>query len=263
MLGLREQRCGAASGCTKESWGHTVHLGRFCLPSLGWEGHSCSFGYSRRHRRPAWEKSAGPFRPLLCLWVAAPSALWNSPSSPSPAPSCRGRWVPPNPSCHRGEPKLSAQMKAVSAECLGPPLDVSTKNITKSLASLVEIKEDGVGFSVETPTTETRSRGPSACPPEGALCKGDRVVGGGGWGPALGGGVRASLGPVFQPRQSRGAGRRPPLTRRKSYDRGQRQVRTPLTLQQVQSPHTLSSAPPPPWSLPLPAAAPGNNLRGA
>lgn len=48
----------------------------------------------------------------------------------------------------KGEPKLSAQMKAVSAECLGPPLDISTKNITKSLASLVEIKEDGVGFSI-------------------------------------------------------------------------------------------------------------------
>ncbi|KAB0406591.1 hypothetical protein E2I00_010401 [Balaenoptera physalus] len=50
-----------------------------------------------------------------------------------------------------GEPKLSAQMKAVSAECLGPPLDMSTKNITKSLASLVEIKEDGVGFSIRDP----------------------------------------------------------------------------------------------------------------
>lgn len=51
----------------------------------------------------------------------------------------------------QGEPKLSAQMKAVSAECLGPPLDISTKNITKSLASLVEIKEDGVGFSIRDP----------------------------------------------------------------------------------------------------------------
>lgn len=55
------------------------------------------------------------------------------------------------PFLSQGEPKLSAQMKAVSAECLGPPLDVSTKNITKSLASLVEIKEDGVGFSVRDP----------------------------------------------------------------------------------------------------------------
>ena len=34
------------------------------------------------------------------------------------------------PFLSQGEPKLSAQMKAVSAECLGPPLDVSTKNIT-------------------------------------------------------------------------------------------------------------------------------------
>jgi hypothetical protein len=30
-------------------------------------------------------------------------------------------------------------------------LDSSTKNITKSLASLVEIKEDGVGFSIRDP----------------------------------------------------------------------------------------------------------------
>lgn len=56
-----------------------------------------------------------------------------------------------HPVSPQGEPKLSAQMKAVSAECLGPPLDVSTKNITKSLASLVEIKEDGVGFSIRDP----------------------------------------------------------------------------------------------------------------
>lgn len=42
-------------------------------------------------------------------------------------------------------------MKAVSAECLGPTLDVSTKNITKSLASLMEIKEDGIGFSIRDP----------------------------------------------------------------------------------------------------------------
>ncbi|KFV10570.1 Kinesin-like KIF21A, partial [Pterocles gutturalis] len=43
------------------------------------------------------------------------------------------------------------QMKAVSAECLGPTLDVSTKNITKSLASLMEIKEDGISFSIRDP----------------------------------------------------------------------------------------------------------------
>ncbi|XP_065435087.1 kinesin-like protein KIF21B [Chrysemys picta bellii] len=48
----------------------------------------------------------------------------------------------------KGEPKLSGQMKAVSAECLGPTLDISTKNITKSLVSLMEIKEDGIGFSI-------------------------------------------------------------------------------------------------------------------
>ncbi|XP_053867156.1 kinesin-like protein KIF21B [Malaclemys terrapin pileata] len=48
----------------------------------------------------------------------------------------------------KGEPKLSGQMKAVSTECLGPTLDISTKNITKSLVSLMEIKEDGIGFSI-------------------------------------------------------------------------------------------------------------------
>lgn len=42
-------------------------------------------------------------------------------------------------------------MKAVSAECLGPTLDISTKNITKSLASLMEIKEDGIGLSIRDP----------------------------------------------------------------------------------------------------------------
>ncbi|NXX97641.1 KI21B protein, partial [Centropus bengalensis] len=51
----------------------------------------------------------------------------------------------------KGEPKLSGQMKAVSAECLGPTLDVSTKNITKSLASLMEIKEDGISYSIRDP----------------------------------------------------------------------------------------------------------------
>ncbi|OXB72266.1 UNVERIFIED_CONTAM: hypothetical protein H355_003799 [Colinus virginianus] len=51
----------------------------------------------------------------------------------------------------KGEPKLSGQMKAVSAECLGPTLDISTKNITKSLASLMEIKEDGISFSIRDP----------------------------------------------------------------------------------------------------------------
>lgn len=63
---------------------------------------------------------------------------------------CHPVWAssPPQSFLPQGEPKLSAQMKAVSAECLGPPLDVSTKNITKSLASLVEIKEDGAGLSL-------------------------------------------------------------------------------------------------------------------
>lgn len=49
------------------------------------------------------------------------------------------------------EPRLSAQMKAVSAECLGPILDPSAsakqQHITKSLASLTDIKEDGLSLA--------------------------------------------------------------------------------------------------------------------
>uniref|UniRef100_A0A8C1ZVJ8 Kinesin family member 21B n=1 Tax=Cyprinus carpio TaxID=7962 RepID=A0A8C1ZVJ8_CYPCA len=46
------------------------------------------------------------------------------------------------------EPRLSAQMKAVSAEYLGPILDLTSKNITKSLASLSEIHENGLTSSL-------------------------------------------------------------------------------------------------------------------
>uniref|UniRef100_G3VGI6 Kinesin family member 21B n=1 Tax=Sarcophilus harrisii TaxID=9305 RepID=G3VGI6_SARHA len=92
----------------------------------------------------------------------------------------------------KGEPKLSAQMKAVSAECLGPPLDISTKNITKSLASLVEIKEDGVGFSIRDPYYRDKVSRTISLPTRGSTF----------------------------PRQSRGS-ETSPLTRRKSYDRGQ------------------------------------------
>ncbi|XP_066235943.1 kinesin-like protein KIF21B isoform X1 [Saccopteryx leptura] len=92
----------------------------------------------------------------------------------------------------KGEPKLSAQIKAVSAECLGPPLDISTKNITKSLASLVEITEDGVGFSVRDAYYRDKVSRTVSLPTRGSTF----------------------------PRQSRGADTSP-LTRRKSYDRGQ------------------------------------------
>ncbi|TKS70841.1 Kinesin-like protein KIF21B [Collichthys lucidus] len=49
------------------------------------------------------------------------------------------------------EPRLSAQMKAVSAEYLGPILDPSSgskqPHITKSLASLTDIQEDGLSLA--------------------------------------------------------------------------------------------------------------------
>ncbi|NWI92977.1 KI21B protein, partial [Pitta sordida] len=92
----------------------------------------------------------------------------------------------------KGEPKLSGQMKAVSAECLGPPLDVSTKNITKSLASLMEIKEDGISFSIRDPYYKEKVSRTISLPTRGSTF----------------------------PRQSRGSDTSP-LTRRKSYDRGQ------------------------------------------
>ncbi|XP_009078524.1 PREDICTED: kinesin-like protein KIF21B, partial [Acanthisitta chloris] len=92
----------------------------------------------------------------------------------------------------KGEPKLSGQMKAVSAECLGPTLDVSTKNITKSLASLMEIKEDGISFSIRDPYYKEKVSRTVSLPTRGSTF----------------------------PRQSRGSDTSP-LTRRKSYDRGQ------------------------------------------
>ncbi|XP_058389755.1 kinesin-like protein KIF21B isoform X4 [Diceros bicornis minor] len=101
----------------------------------------------------------------------------------------------------KGEPKLSAQMKAVSAECLGPPLDISTKNITKSLASLVEIKEDGAGLSIRDHFYRDKVSRTISLPTRGSTF----------------------------PRQSRGT-ETSPLTRRKSYDRGQpvRGIITPV-----------------------------------
>ncbi|XP_058229526.1 kinesin-like protein KIF21B isoform X2 [Hemibagrus wyckioides] len=59
----------------------------------------------------------------------------------------------------KSEPRISGQMKAVSAEYLGPVLDITTKNITKSLASLSEIQENGLGFVLrETYSRESMSR---------------------------------------------------------------------------------------------------------
>uniref|UniRef100_A0A452ICZ0 Kinesin motor domain-containing protein n=1 Tax=Gopherus agassizii TaxID=38772 RepID=A0A452ICZ0_9SAUR len=92
----------------------------------------------------------------------------------------------------KGEPKLSGQMKAVSAECLGPTLDISTKNITKSLVSLMEIKEDGIGFSIRDSYYKDKVSRTISLPTRGSTF----------------------------PRQSRGSDTSP-LTRRKSYDRGQ------------------------------------------
>ncbi|XP_060713529.1 kinesin-like protein KIF21B isoform X1 [Tachysurus vachellii] len=59
----------------------------------------------------------------------------------------------------KSEPRIAGQMKAVSAEYLGPVLDTTTKNITKSLASLSEIQENGLGIILrETYSRESISR---------------------------------------------------------------------------------------------------------
>ncbi|XP_017568350.1 kinesin-like protein KIF21B isoform X6 [Pygocentrus nattereri] len=92
----------------------------------------------------------------------------------------------------KAEPRISGQMKAVSAEYIGPILDLTTKNITKSLASLSEIHENGLGFALREPYRESVSRTISLP-------------------------VR---GHTF-PRQSRISDTSSPLTRRQSYDRSQ------------------------------------------
>ncbi|XP_061075195.1 kinesin-like protein KIF21B [Conger conger] len=90
------------------------------------------------------------------------------------------------------EPRLSVQMKAVSAEYLGPVMDVSTRNITKSLASLTDIHEEGFGLSLAESHYRERVSRTISLPVRGHTF----------------------------PRQSR-ASDTSPLTRRKSYDRGQ------------------------------------------
>ncbi|XP_018614124.1 kinesin-like protein KIF21B isoform X2 [Scleropages formosus] len=90
------------------------------------------------------------------------------------------------------EPRLSAQLKAVSAEHLGPALDAGSKNITKSLASLTEIHENGLGFSLRDSYYKDRVSRTISLPVRGHTF----------------------------PRQSRGSDTSP-LMRRKSYDRGQ------------------------------------------
>uniref|UniRef100_A0A3Q2P050 Kinesin-like protein KIF21B n=1 Tax=Fundulus heteroclitus TaxID=8078 RepID=A0A3Q2P050_FUNHE len=104
------------------------------------------------------------------------------------------------------EPRLSAQMKAVSAEYLGPILDPSSsskqQHITKSLASLTDIQEDGLSLIPGSLALSVPLRDPFHR---------DRVS------------RTISLpvrGHTF-PRQSRGYDTSP-ITRRKSYDRSYR-----------------------------------------
>ncbi|KAL7407769.1 hypothetical protein ABVT39_013410 [Epinephelus coioides] len=103
------------------------------------------------------------------------------------------------------EPRLSAQMKAVSAEYLGPILDLSggkQQHITKSLASLTDIQEDGMSLGTASLGLSLALRDPYH------RDRASRTI------------SLPVRGHTF-PRQSRGYDTSP-LTRRKSYDRAYR-----------------------------------------
>ncbi|KAM3877962.1 LOW QUALITY PROTEIN: kinesin-like protein KIF21B [Diretmus argenteus] len=104
------------------------------------------------------------------------------------------------------EPRLSAQMKAVSAEYLGPVLDPSSsskqQHITKSLASLTDIQEDGLSLGSGSLGLSLSLRDPYY------RDRASRTV------------SLPVRGHTF-PRQSRGYDTSP-MTRRKSYDRSYR-----------------------------------------
>uniref|UniRef100_A0A8C4H736 Kinesin-like protein KIF21B n=1 Tax=Dicentrarchus labrax TaxID=13489 RepID=A0A8C4H736_DICLA len=104
------------------------------------------------------------------------------------------------------EPRLSAQMKAVSAEYLGPILDPTSggkqQHITKSLASLTDIQEDGLSLATASLGLSLALRDPYH------RDRASRTI------------SLPIRGHTF-PRQSRGYDTSP-ITRRKSYDRAYR-----------------------------------------
>ncbi|XP_067360607.1 kinesin-like protein KIF21B isoform X8 [Channa argus] len=106
------------------------------------------------------------------------------------------------------EPRLSAQMKAVSAEYLGPILDPSSgskqQHITKSLASLTDIQEDGLSLVTGSVTLSLAQRDSFH------RDRASRTI------------SLPVRGHTF-PRQSRGYDTSP-VTRRKSYDRAYRPI---------------------------------------
>uniref|UniRef100_A0A3Q3M112 Kinesin-like protein KIF21B n=1 Tax=Labrus bergylta TaxID=56723 RepID=A0A3Q3M112_9LABR len=106
------------------------------------------------------------------------------------------------------EPRLSAQMKAVSAEYLGPVLDPSSgskqQHITKSLASLTDIQEDGLSLGRVSLGLSLALRDPFH------RDRASRTI------------SLPIRGHTF-PRQSRGYDTSP-ITRRKSYDRSYRPI---------------------------------------
>ncbi|XP_076003308.1 kinesin-like protein KIF21B isoform X1 [Genypterus blacodes] len=105
------------------------------------------------------------------------------------------------------EPRLSAQMKAVSAEYLGPVLDLSSsvkqQHITKSLASLTDIQESGLSLLSGSLGLSLSIREPYP-----HRDRASRTI------------SLPVRGHTF-PRQSRGYDTSP-ITRRKSYDRAYR-----------------------------------------
>ncbi|XP_035238359.1 kinesin-like protein KIF21B isoform X2 [Anguilla anguilla] len=89
------------------------------------------------------------------------------------------------------KPQLSAQIRAVSAESLGPGIRASTRHITKSLASLTEAQENGRCHALREPCRRESISRTISLPVHGNTF----------------------------PRQSRAAGSSP-MIRRKSHDQG-------------------------------------------
>uniref|UniRef100_A0A3B5AQY5 Kinesin-like protein KIF21B n=1 Tax=Stegastes partitus TaxID=144197 RepID=A0A3B5AQY5_9TELE len=124
-------------------------------------------------------------------------------------PQCKKNTSHPDHPCLKCttiEPRLSAQMKAVSAEYLGPILDPTSgskpQHITKSLASLTDIQEDGLSLVTGSLGLSLALRDPYH------RDRASRTI------------SLPVRGHTF-PRQSRGY-ETSPLTRRKSYDRAYR-----------------------------------------
>lgn len=164
---------------------------------------------------PAWEKSAGPFRHLLCLLggTICPVEFSLLPLSCTIMSGAGGSLTLPVTGRAQA---VHTQMKAVSAEYLGLywTLQEHHKSWPPSWRSG---RREALGPRPLLPRQGLA--GTSACPPRGALCRG--IPGGGrrklgaSW--EVGSGLTGPCVPAPDSLVVRGAS---PLTRRKSTDRG-------------------------------------------